>query len=182
MVKARVIATDKPFFIVVSGAPGSGKTTVARALAHELNFPLFSKDTIKEAMMANRQVPDVETSKSIGKAAISSLLALAADSGFGVLESVWRRSASLADLSRLPSPIVEVFCRCDPEAAKARYRERAMTRAAGHFDQERLADEELWYGEPAQPVAGGWPLMKVDTNQAIDLADLLKRVAAVSQP
>jgi|GEM_PF-5734505 len=46
--------------------------------------------------MANRQVPDVETSKSIGKAAISSLFALAADSGSGS----WKASGGEAPLLR----------------------------------------------------------------------------------
>ena len=37
-------------FVVVSGLPASGKTTLARQLADELNAPLISKDEIKEAM------------------------------------------------------------------------------------------------------------------------------------
>ena len=39
-----------PFtFVVVSGPPASGKTTLARAIAPALGLPLVAKDTIKEA-------------------------------------------------------------------------------------------------------------------------------------
>jgi predicted kinase len=44
-------------YVVVSGAPGSGKTTIARALAQRLCLPLLSKDTFKEAMMSVLSMP-----------------------------------------------------------------------------------------------------------------------------
>lgn len=126
--------------------------------------------------MAEVDVPDVETSRRLGAAAIRAMLALATDSGFGVLESVWRRTISLPDLSRLPAPIIEVFCRCDPELARSRYRLRSSDRATGHFDRERLGDVDLWTGESAQPVAGAWPLLEVDTGGATDIASIVARV------
>ena len=37
-------------YIIVSGVAGSGKTTLARQISAELNVPMISKDTIKEAI------------------------------------------------------------------------------------------------------------------------------------
>ena len=41
----------KPLLVVISGAPGSGKTALSRRLAPELKLPLISKDTIKEVLL-----------------------------------------------------------------------------------------------------------------------------------
>jgi len=154
---------------------------VARELARQLTFPIFSKDTIKDALMATMDVPDVDTSRRIGQAAIRALIAVARDSGFGVIESVWRRTTSLADLSGLPAPIVEVFCRCDPALARSRYGRRSSKRGAGHFDEARFLDDELWTGEPAEPVRGGWPVVEVDTTGALDAMRACQRVLDAAQ-
>jgi predicted kinase len=37
-------------FVVVSGPPASGKTTLAVAIAPALGLPLIAKDTIKQAL------------------------------------------------------------------------------------------------------------------------------------
>jgi predicted kinase len=141
-------------FVVVSGPPASGKTTLARVVAPALGLPLIAKDTIKEALMAVLPVPDVATSRVVGRASVAALLAVAAESGGAVLESVWHRSYAGDDLRRLPGRVVEVFCRCDPEVAAQRYALRANSRHAGHFDAERVAGE-LWNDdEVARPVAG----------------------------
>jgi predicted kinase len=38
-------------FVLVGGWPGSGKATLARALACDLGVPYLSKDVVKEALM-----------------------------------------------------------------------------------------------------------------------------------
>jgi energy-coupling factor transporter ATP-binding protein EcfA2 len=93
-------------FVVVSGPPGSGKTTLARAIAPALGLPLIAKDTIKQALMTVLPVPDIETSRLIGTASVAALLAVAAETPGAVLESVWHRSRALAGLRRLPGKIV----------------------------------------------------------------------------
>jgi len=163
----------KPLFVIVSGPPASGKSTLAPLLAERLGLPLLAKDTIKDALMSVTPVPDVEASRQLGRAAVTAVLAVAAESSIGaVIESNFYRSVAIESLSRLPGGLVEIFCRCDREVAQSRYRERAGTRHAGHFDTVRTA-EELWNDEVAEPVAGGWPVMEVDTNTPVDVAEVL---------
>lgn len=170
----QVVAT--PLFVVVSGPPASGKSTLAPPLAAELHLPLIAKDTIKDALMSVLPVPDVDASRQIGRAAVRAMLAIAAASPPGaVIESNFYRSAAREDLRRLPGSIVELFCRCDPSVAADRYRARAGTRHAGHFDAVRTS-EELWNDEVGEPVAGGWPLLEVDTNAPVALAGVLSFV------
>ena len=155
--------------MVVSGPPGSGKSTVAEPLARELGLPLVAKDTIKEALMEALGAPDVEASKRLGAAAIEAMLAVAAASPVGaVLDCNFRRSIAAGELRRLPGQVVEVFCRCDEEVAWARFEARAGTRHPGHFDEHRSRDEP-WGDEVTEPVAGGWPLLEVDTTESTDL-------------
>lgn len=162
-----------PVFVVVNGPPGSGKTSLAEQLAPALGLPLISKDVIKEALMAVWEVEDVETSRRLGRAAIAVMFSIAEDTSEGaVLEANFRRSLAHDELTRLPGAVIEVFCRCPREICLGRYRERAGMRATGHLDSER-SDAELWEPEIIDPVAGGWPVVEVETSIPVDLDGLL---------
>lgn len=161
------------FFVVVSGPPASGKSTLAPVLARELELPLIAKDTIKDAFMTVLPIADVETSRAVGRGAVAAMLAVAADSPVGaVIESNFYRSVAGERLGQLPGAVVEVFCRCDQTVAHARYTERVGTRHAGHFDGTRTV-QELWNDEVSQPVSGGWPVLEVDTNTPVDVGEVV---------
>lgn len=167
-------------FVVVSGPPASGKSTLAPVLARELVLPLLTKDTIKDALMTVLPVPDVEASRQIGRGAVAAMLAVAAESPVGaVIESNFYRSVAAEALGSLPGAVVEIFCRCEQSIAGERYRARAGTRHAGHFDKVRSA-AELWNDEVAEPVAGGWPVFEVDTNGPVDVNEILAFVRHAS--
>jgi predicted kinase len=162
-----------PLFVAVSGPPGSGKSSVAEPLARELRLPLVAKDTVKEALMDVLGAADVEVSQRLGAASIEVMLAVAAASPVGaVLDCNFRRSIAVADLRRLPGTVVEVFCRVDPDVAWDRYEARAGTRHPGHFDEAR-SRQRPWGDEVTEPVAGGWPLLEVDTSVPVDVDAVL---------
>jgi len=163
-------------FVIVSGPPASGKSTLAPQVASALGLPLIAKDTIKDTLMSVLDVPDVDTSRQLGRASVRAMLAVAGQSPIGaVIESNFYRSVAGAELNALPGRVVELFCRCSGDVAWDRYRSRAGTRHAGHFDHDRTRDE-LWNAEVAEPVAGGWPLLEVDTNTPVDVTAVVQFV------
>lgn len=162
-------------YVIVSGPPASGKSTLAAALAWSLDLPLLAKDTVKQALLTVLPAEDVAASRVLGRAAVAALLAMAADARCGVLDSVWHRSRAEADLRQLPGAKVEVFCRCGRELVRERYRARSATRGSGHFDDQR-DDSELWNEQVALPVAGGWPVIEVDTAEPFDADELASRL------
>lgn len=160
----------------MSGPPGSGKTTLARPLAGELELPLIRKDAIKEALGDAIGAPDYEASRRLGAISLQLLRALMRDIGFGVYDSPWRAEFDLAELSALPPPLVEVFCDCDPAVRLERIRSRQGTRHPVHFDLdlERLA---LMQDDPTdRPLAGPWPLLRVDTSRPVAVSELAEQV------
>lgn len=56
------------WLVIVTGAPGTGKTTLGRQLAVDLGLPFINKDTIKERLHDVLGTGDVENSRLLGKA------------------------------------------------------------------------------------------------------------------
>ena len=164
-------------FIVVSGLAASGKTTVAEPLARALDIPLISKDAIKEALFEAVGYGGLAWSKTLSRAADAAMVRIAQDLEGAVLDNFWYAETVEELLAPLPRPIVEVFCRCDPDVAYERFRGRV--RHPGHADQEREPDSvraPFFSRAEKLPLRTLGAVIEVDTEHPVDIASLAKRV------
>jgi predicted kinase len=172
--------------VLVSGAPGAGKSTLAGPLSEVLGFPLLSKDVIKEQLVDTLPVGDPDPlvwSRVVGAAAMELLWVLARQPTTVVLEANVRPRSELERqrLLGLDRPVVEVHCTCPPQVAADRFRRRAAAgdRDAAAHPLTSLTPELL--AEFDGPMRVG-PVVEVDTTGQVDVADVADRVRRVLPP
>jgi predicted kinase len=162
-----------PLLLVVSGHPGSGKTTLAHRLAARLGCPAICRDELKEGMVLGR--PDYTAAEGdpytrrtfeVFFATLDLLsrngVSLVAEAAFQ--DRLWRPNlAPLAAHARLRI----VRCVVDGQVAAERIRRRAQTSATRRAHTvpgalERLAgpDPFGWFVPVSMPV----PTLDVDTT------------------
>jgi predicted kinase len=153
--------------IVVSGAPGTGKSTVAAALGAALRFPVLSLDPVKEALADVLGLGGEDWSNQVGDAAAEVVFRLAAAFPDAVAEGWWRsarRDRAIAEFAGA----AEVFCRCDPRLASDRAKARI---GHGRHPIHRDVINPAMAGQPATlaatvtPLRLGAALVEVDTGR-----------------
>ncbi len=163
----------RPTLVIVSGAPGSGKTTLANRLAGELRLPLLTKDGMKETLADVLGAPDLEASRRLGDAAYALLcdvLRSLLSAGLGaIVESNFRRDRSEPELRPFVAASVAtlIHCQAAAELLHARYAARtgAPDRHPAHKDILRQADLRLELeGGRFEPLRLEIPILRVDTT------------------
>jgi len=171
-------------FIVFSGLPGSGKSTVARQVAPTLGMPLLDKDDFLDTLFAERGVGNAEWRTALSREADERFVTAAQHLGGACLVSWWRHpSASTQSgtptewLSTLPTPIVEVHCRCHVDTAVDRFLDRQ--RHPGHLDSVRMRSSLLteFSNFDARPLGVG-PVVDCDNEFEVNVPALLQSIRA----
>ncbi len=172
--------------VVVSGAPGAGKSTLAAPLARALGFPLLAKDVIKESLfdaLGHVDADPLASSRRLGGAAMELLWRLAGACPSVVIEANFRSHSAherrrLAALSPRP---VEVYCRLPAEQAAARYARRGA-RPDHHPVHVMRSLPVSAFHEFQEPMGLG-PVLEVDTSTPVDVPALAGQVlAALARP
>ena len=172
-------------YVVVSGLPGSGKSTVARRLAAHTGLAVLDTDDILEQLFDERGVGDAAWRSALSREADHVFAELASGRGSACLVSWWRHPRSMTDsgtptewLTALPSHVVEVHCVCPVDVAVDRFLRR--TRHPGHQDASKSRDSVTRQFEALAALGplGIGPGIEVTTTDDVDLKPVMAWFAA----
>lgn len=174
-------------FIVVSGLPASGKTTLARAVAPMLGLPVIDKDAILEQLFESEGTGDHAWRRALSRRSDALFQEAAAASEGAVLTSFWH-VPGMAEMSGTPtdwvlalSPmVVGLHCECPADVAAERFLTRR--RHPGHLDATRVPDEVratfallATLGAPQLPES-----VVVDTAHRHAVADVVSQIESAT--
>ena len=176
-------------FVVLSGLPVSGKTTLAHRLAPRLGLPALDKDAILESLYDANGVGDEGWRRALSRESDRILQAQASTLDGAILVSHWRLDGMPPDsgtpigwLFELSAPVVNIRCECRAGIGAERYIRRQ--RHPGHLDQGRTPEDIhssietlASLGHPAIPT-----FLSVDTTRAPELDTVIQRLTTYSEP
>lgn len=155
------MTTQPPTLILITGHPATGKTTLARRLAHSLNLPAFCKDDGKEILFDTLGTGERDWNKKLGVASFE-LLYWQADVLFQaglscIIEANFASQYANMSWQKLQAKYnfrcIQLLCSADIELVLQRYSQRIVdgTRHAGHFDARESTElRDAWTDHPAE--------------------------------
>jgi glucokinase len=160
--------------VLVNGVPGSGKSTVANAVAGARGWPLLALDTVKEAFFAHLGTGDRDYNRLLGKASYQAIFALVGDfpDGATAVVDAWFGFQPPEVLHELLAQagvgkVAEVWCHAPPAIIGERYRARLGRRHAGHLGESYIP-ELIELAGRARPL-GSFPVIELDTTSPLDM-------------
>jgi len=179
----------KTALIIISGPSGTGKTTLGKCIAKELNLPIVHKDGIKEILFDKLGWSDRAWSRKLGIATYAllySFIEVQLSAGRScIVESNFHveydTEQFLALKAKYDFELLQICCVADGEVLFQRFKERATSdeRHPGHVETSSLEEFRpvLLRGKDEVMDLGG-TVIEVDTSdfERVDYEGLVERV------
>jgi predicted kinase len=168
---------NRPILIIVTGMPGTGKSTFAEIFQRELLLPLIEKDLIKEKLFNTLGWSDRDWSKKVGVAAYE-LMDYVIEQMLGngqslIIESNFKPEFDNEKFRhwqhKFDCKIIQVVCEADRKILYQRFMTRAKkgNRHPGHDDANNAAEWESYFFDlknKVDPLDVKSKVIKVDTS------------------
>jgi predicted kinase len=165
----------KPFIIIITGLPGTGKTTLGKKLSEKLSLPFITRDALKELLFDTLGWSDREWSKKLGIASYALMdyfikTELKAGRSF-IIESNFKPEFDNAKFKKWQNEYhysaVQILCYARGEVLFNRFKQRAESgeRHPGHVDSlnSNLLKDSLLAGK-SDPLNIEGKVIKIDTT------------------
>ncbi len=176
---------SKPFVIIITGLPGTGKTTLGKHLAQRYSLPCIHKDGIKEILFDTIENCSAELSRKLGLSSVLLLhyvtVALVITGQSLMVEANFNPNLATSEWLALKEKCkfetFQIQCHAKGTVLLNRFKKRIGTkeRHPGHYDQVELENIEtgLLQGRQENLNIGGY-VYELDTTdfERVDYQDL----------
>lgn len=164
--------------IIFNGLPASGKTTLAKLIADQLNLVLFSKDDFKELLGDKIGCENIESTKFYGKASFATLFLVAQRLLENDISCIIEGNFSHGEettqfiefLKSKNIRVFEILCETDGDILVKRFKSRQRHIVHNIFDQAQMktyVETNIRNGKPT--ILGAGQLLKINTNSPIKI-------------
>lgn len=129
----------KPYLLVVTGRPGSGKTTFAKELGNKIFMPVISRDQIKEGYVhtfgkRHTELPE-EANKTATEIFFDTLMGLVTNNVSVIAEAAFQHRIWSTMLERFMgmARVYLLICRVDDKVALDRFVRRGLDNALREY-------------------------------------------------
>ena len=183
---------NKPKLIVITGLPGSGKTTVAKFVSSKLSMPLIEKDMIKELLFNSLGWSDREWSKKLGAATYELMyyfIEQQLSNGYSlIIESNFKPEFDSLKFQQWKDTyncdIIQIVLHADSDVLYNRFMARAKSgeRHPGHADVDNENEWKEFFSDPknaTRPIEVDSKIKKVDTSDLskVNLKEIVDYIA-----